>query len=248
MPGWQRSMRSLEFLLMTKASATRRAKDVLLSLHVLSSVGWCMMQIAQLALLLLAWTSEGAARLSVLEITLYLEDGMLDPAAIIAAYTGIMLSAMTPWGFFRHWWVTTKFVLTLTAIVVASVVVSNLLPEVIAAASAGEPEPWTGLLVGTVGMTCATGFMIWVSVAKPWGKTKRGVAALGARRATRRKEAEPAWQTYIAVIAVPFIELGLRIDYPILTLGTVISYSAYKYYQRRSVKPPVERVTANSSS
>ncbi len=44
----------------------------------------------------------------------HLLDGrLLGPMADASAFTGIMLAAATPWGFFRHWWVLAKFLITL---------------------------------------------------------------------------------------------------------------------------------------
>ena len=58
----------------------------------------------------LSGTRDGA--LAALQAAQHLDHTLLIYFANAAAYTGIMLAALTPWGFFRYWWVTVKFALT----------------------------------------------------------------------------------------------------------------------------------------
>jgi len=217
-------------------SRTKHARQLLLWLHVLTAVAWCTMQLAQLALLLHGWAADGPARLATFELAEFLENTILDPAAIIAAYTGMMLSALTSWGFFKHRWVMVKFIITVALLVIASTVVSRLLPAVIEALRAGVEEPRIPILVGTCGMACATAFMLWVSVVKPWGKTARYAAELKTKKAKGRKDPEPSLLVYVVVLLIPVVEFGFALDYPILTFGSVIGYCVYKSVSRRSNK------------
>ncbi|UMP05591.1 hypothetical protein [Amycolatopsis sp. EV170708-02-1] len=227
-------------------SRTKHARQLLLWLHVLAAVAWCTMQLAQLALLLHGWASASPARLTTFELAEFLENTILDPAAIIAAYTGMMLSALTSWGFFKHRWVMVKFVITVAALVIASTVVSRLLPAVIEALRAGAEEPRIPILVGTCGMACATAFMLWVSVVKPWGKTARYAAELKAKKAKGRKDPEPSLLIYVAVFLIPVVEFGFAFDYPILTFGSVIAYSVYRSVGRRHAAGSGPRTAAGN--
>ncbi|AIG80543.1 Putative membrane protein [Amycolatopsis japonica] len=240
MPGCSAESVPTRFISMKADSRTKHARRLLLCLHVLASVAWCTMQLAQLALLLRGWSSDGPARLATFELAEFLENTVLDPAAIVSAYTGMMLSALTSWGFFKHRWVMVKFVITVALLVIASTVVSRLLPSVVEALRAGAEEPRIPILVGTCGMACATAFLLWVSVVKPWGKTARHAAELKAKKARGRKEPEPSLPVYVAVLLIPAIEFGFALDYPILTFGTVIGYSIFKFAAANFYIPKVK--------
>ncbi len=83
-------------------------------LHVLTSVGWLTMALAQVTLMLHAMTlTDAATRRSALTMTEFIDHAVLQSAATGSAYTGLMLSALTSWGFFRFTWVTVKLAVTI---------------------------------------------------------------------------------------------------------------------------------------
>jgi len=45
-----------------------------------------------------------------------IDDAIIIPAALGTLLTGLLISLLTPWGFFRHRWVTVKWAVTLIAI------------------------------------------------------------------------------------------------------------------------------------
>lgn len=205
---------------MKKSAAARQAKDLLIWMHVLTSVGWGIMASAQLALLAHGLTSDRTDQVAIFQVALFLENNMLDPFAIIAAFTGMMLSAMTPWGYFRHWWVLVKFVLTWVLLLAAAIFISEWLPAAIEAAKVGQPGPMTPLLIGTISMIASVVLMTWISLVKPWGK--RGDAR------GKRIDLNPGAWTFAAVLLVPVAEWAMRVDYPVMTLLTVITYSIFR--------------------
>jgi hypothetical protein len=214
---------------------TKQAKPLLLWLHVISSVGWIAMALVQLTLLTTVLNGPPDDRLLLLETGLKLEDGILDPFGITAAFTGVMLSALTPWGFFRHWWVTTKFWLTLVAILLGSIFLGRWLESSIESLHAGgdwEPLP---LYLGT-GWTLATLLlMVWLSIAKPWGR--RGAPETRQERAAVKKfeQGQSSW-LFVAALAIPVVEYVSRMDYPLLTFSTGVGFAVYRSRRLRRVR------------
>ena len=56
-----------------------------------------------------------------------------------SGYTGIMLAALTPWGFFRYWWVTVKFALTVVLTVAGIALLGQWREGMINAVVRGTP-------------------------------------------------------------------------------------------------------------
>src|SRR4051812_6913485 len=100
-----------------------------------------------------------------------------------------MLCALTPWGYFRYWWVLVKFAITISQLYLG---IFFLSPRLDAAVRDGHASPW--LPVGTALMVSAIAFQAWVSVAKPWPRTPWSPP--------RKPAAAPAWTCGVAV-AVP---------------------------------------------
>jgi uncharacterized membrane protein YidH (DUF202 family) len=213
---------------MKTTAAARHAKDILISMHVISSVGWGIMATAQFAMLMRIVSMDPGDNLPSLEVALFLENNLLDPFAIIAVYTGMMLSALTPFGYFRHWWVVVKFVLSWAALLSAAIFISNWLPEAIEASTAGREASLTKLFIGTVSMVVAIAAMAWISLVKPWGR--RGDSR------KRRIDLNPSVWTFVAVALIPVVEWAARVDYPLMTLLTIIGYSIFRGRRLRKLQ------------
>ncbi|WIM99546.1 hypothetical protein ACTOB_003204 [Actinoplanes oblitus] len=107
-----------------------------------------------------------------------LDGRLLGPMADASAFTGIMLAAATPWGFFRNWWVLIKFAITLVQLYLGIFLLSPALTDSLTAG----PSP--AQIIGTGLMASAIAFQGWLSVAKPWGKVRaryRAPAGTGPR-------------------------------------------------------------------
>ncbi|WP_044506794.1 hypothetical protein [Gordonia sp. KTR9] len=142
-------------------SSARRARQMLLWIHVLSSVSW-MSQALALLVLMLNPGEGGVVAAHVLDTT------VLVVSANLSAMSGFLLSSTTPWGFFVHWWVLVKFVITVGQLVVGIAVLSPTLDE---ATRSGDATP--GLLTATVVMATLIAFQAWLSIAKPWPRVPR---------------------------------------------------------------------------
>lgn len=203
-------------------------------LHVLCSLGWWATGLAQLSFIAVALGHTGAARLAALDAAQHLDHTMLIYFANAAAYTGIMLAVLTPWGLLRHWWVTVKFAVTIVVTVAGIALLGQWRQEMIDAARGGGPGPSAVLVTGSVAATVATlAFLVWVSIVKPWGRTRPGA---GRERAPRR----PGTRTFLLATAVPpadyAMSLALGFPSPLLQLLTVLGYPAWQAIRSRSAR------------
>ncbi len=108
--------------------------------------------------------------------------------ALGSIFTGLVLSAVTPWGLVRYWWTITKAVLALATIVTAVMLGGSwreqaiVLLEAHFPAAPGSSAAW--LLVGSsVAHLLMLAAATVISVDKPWGTTPRGRV----RRTTARR-------------------------------------------------------------
>ncbi|GAA4429150.1 hypothetical protein GCM10023148_33450 [Actinokineospora soli] len=188
---------------MAKGNA-QRWRQTTVWVHVLASVGWMSQAFALAALGVVAASTEDAAtRLAAVSMAHTLDGYLLAPMANAAAFTGFVLSAATAWGYVRHWWVLTKFALTLVQLYAGIFILSKALNEALAAAQAGRELPSPMLqVVGAGLMGCGLAFQAWLSVAKPGGKTRWARAG--------KPATAPTW-VFVGGALVPLTDLGIAI-------------------------------------
>src|SRR5215212_8305269 len=87
-----------------------RSRKLLLTLHIGSSVG--LLGTDATVLLLAVTGARGGAPAAVYPAARLIGSLVLVPAALLSLTTGVLLGVLTPWGLFRHWWVTAKLALT----------------------------------------------------------------------------------------------------------------------------------------
>jgi hypothetical protein len=166
----------------------KRWRQLTVWLHVLTSAGWMAQAMTLCVLLAVGLTAEDpSVRDSATSMSLVLDDRLLGPMADASAFTGIMLAAATPWGFFRHWWVLTKFAITVVQLYIGIFLLSPVLQHSVAAG------PTPRQVAGTALMASAIAFQAWLSIAKPWGSA--GFRRLVLRTAGRT-QALPAAGTW----------------------------------------------------
>lgn len=218
-------------------TSARTWRALLVSLHVISAVCWLGQVIALVALLVLSASSPpGETKVAAAEMANILDLYVLGFAALIAAFTGFGLSAVTSWGYFHHWWVSAKFVLTLGQLAVGSLVLAQALPDVVTAARAGTAGPVAPVVVGLGLVAAGLALQVWLSVAKPGGRTPRG------QRAQGRPSTAP-----VAVIAMmvvlPLVDIVLHVlaslSLPVLSpAGLIVALVVrHRRGRRRALAP-----------
>lgn len=215
-----------------------RARALLVWMHVLTSVGW-MSQALALAVLLTVGLSTGdpGTRLSAVTMAEVLDEHLLLYMANASAFTGLMLSALTPWGYFRHWWVLTKFTITSVQVYAGIFVLGPNLQSAVRAAEHGRALP-PGIAVGALLMASAMAFQTWASVAKPWGRTPWTRSP----RAPRKVPSGPGWLFGVATL-VPVAEYALSIGvlgfpFPFGSLLLVLGYPVARARRLRAGSEP----------
>ncbi len=175
-------------------------------LHVITSVGWMSQALALFTLLTVSLTTDDATiRVSATTMAHTLDDALLAPMANASAFTGFMLSASTAWGFYRHWWVLGKLLITLAQLYLGIFVLSGALNDAVIAAKAGNPTPTpVPLVVGTALMAGAIAFQAWLSVAKPWNRTP------WTPERPPKLPTAPTW-VFAAIVIVPFCDIALSV-------------------------------------
>ena len=100
------------------------------------------------------------------------------PFSLAALASGVIQAVLTPWGLLRHYWVVTKLVVTLLAVVLLLTHTSSLLPALSATdvphtGHHGGLTPRTHLVVASGGTVLLLLFTAVLSVFKPWGIVRR---------------------------------------------------------------------------
>ena len=190
----------------------KRMRTLVVWLHVVTSVGWLSQAVALLALVLYGMKTGDDNAFKMARV---LDHQVLAFMGAASAFTGMMLSATTPWGYFRHWWVLAKFVITVGQLYIGIFILSDNLE----AASHGHVTPW--LPVGPGFMISAFSFQTWLSVAKPWGRTPWADPKVKLPTASTK--------AFVLALVIPAADFVIGVctasPAPFLMLVTVIAYA-----------------------
>jgi hypothetical protein len=152
-----------------------KPRKFVLTLHVGFSVGWLGSTMVMTALAVVGLlTPDDGLRHHIYRIMHVLDLVVVIPVVLLAVFTGLVVSLFTHWGLARHWWVFTKFALTISIPVVAGV--QHFWIADLIARTADDPQAKPGNL-GVQLVVCFVGYtvVLWtstvLSVFKPGGKT-----------------------------------------------------------------------------
>jgi uncharacterized membrane protein len=148
---------------------------LLLTTHIIVSVGWLGVVVAKLVLGIAAATSGDSEVARGLYAAMQVVNPIFPPAAIGTILTGVLLSLGTKWALLQYYWVVAKLVLTV-GVIASAVRLGDRLVQQASGAPAGLATDDGTLL----GIATAAALLV-ISVFKPWGKTWFG----------RRKTVEP---------------------------------------------------------
>jgi hypothetical protein len=177
-----------------------------------------------LALLALA-TTDPANAASATAMAHFLDNVLLAPLANASASTGLVLSLGTAWGLIHQWWVLAKFAITFGQLYAGIFLLSGALDETATTADAGP-----ALVVGTMAMAGALGFQAWLSVGKPWPRTR-----WARHRATGRPVRLPTGPAalFAAGVVAPLVDIvvGTVVGFPtpVLSLLSVVAAAVLRW-------------------
>ncbi|WP_233223780.1 hypothetical protein [Amycolatopsis sp. CA-128772] len=200
-----------------------RWRQAVVWLHVVSSVAW-MSQALALVVLMSSGAPAMADRLDAV---------LLAPMANVSAFTGLLLAGATAWGYFRHWWVLTKFALTLIQLYAGIFLLSPALRDSADTGTVAWPQ-----IAGASLMASALAFQAWLSVAKPGRRTPWSPAA--------KPPTAPTW-VFVAGIGAPAVDVaaGLALGYP-LPATELVMLIVLLGFERRRRRRRAQRPTARS--
>lgn len=153
----------------------RTARQWLLLVHVVCSLGWLGAGAANLVLAVTALRSaDSSLRRSCYQLINVIDLALVIPLAFGALASGVVIGLATRWRLMRHWWVLVKLVLTVAVIVFSTFGVGVWVEHSMQAT--GSPSLTSSpvameLVVGAGANIVAFVFMTWASITKPWGKT-----------------------------------------------------------------------------
>jgi hypothetical protein len=173
---------------------SRRRRKLVLTLHVITSVGWLGAAIAMTVLLIAGFvTSNPILRHSAFAFMHIYDLAIMIPLGYLALVTGVLLSVGTNWGLLRHWWIVTKLVLTVAVLIFAGVFTSGWVLEAVSRTAENPMADLGVLAVQLVANVAAFNVVFWtnatISVFKPWGLTPRGQHKLAQQAAAKQAAA-----------------------------------------------------------
>lgn len=156
----------------------KRTRQLLVFVHVVISLGWMG---AGAANVVLAFTAAAHPTQEIRRSCYYLineiDFALVIPLAFGTLASGVVLSLVTKWGLVRYRWVLVKLVLTLVVIGYSTFGVGvwvELSMQATTGPGAGVSPVAERLAWGATANIVAFLFMTWISITKPWGRTRRG--------------------------------------------------------------------------
>jgi hypothetical protein len=165
----------------TRWSLSPRQRKLVLAAHVILSVGLLGISTALLVLATVAAATSDAATAQAAYRSLGIfTRGVVQPVAIGALVSGLVLSLGTAWGLVRHVWIVTKLALTAAVILCGMLVVGPSVKQAIAMTSGAAPPAGADLGSLPVVLVAASGVNVILlgaatvlSVYKPRGTLGR---------------------------------------------------------------------------
>lgn len=168
-----------------------RLRKCVLTAHVTCTVGWLGAVLVFLVLGVLGVTSQNAQ--IVRGVYLVMEPAawsVLTPLAFVSLLTGIIQSWGTPWGFFRHYWVVYKLLLTAAATTVLLIYMGTFRQMAMVAADPNsriaDVRNASPVLHSTLAILVLL-VAIVLAIYKPLGTTPYGLRRLEQRALDARK-------------------------------------------------------------
>ena len=157
-----------------------KQKNWLVSIHVIMGATWFGTAICMIVISLMNINNDNGDVLYALNSTLKtLDDFIIIPTATASLVTGALLSWLTIWGFFKHYWVIAKWIGTVTLITVGTIWLGPWVNTITSISEAERLQALAnplyafdakGALIGGIVQTVSVAFIIAISILKPWGR------------------------------------------------------------------------------
>ena len=165
----------------TMIKLTGKSQRWLKAIHLLFAAVWTSSGITLIALQLGLTPTNGGELHGMLLAAKFVDDFMIVPAAIGCLMTGLIYSIWTNWGFFKHRWITVKWIINVGGILFGTFFLGvwlNSLPPIAAELgmdalndpvflhNQSQNLTWGSIQVSTIV------FALVISALKPWGRKK----------------------------------------------------------------------------
>ncbi|MQY35952.1 hypothetical protein SRB17_39480 [Streptomyces sp. RB17] len=157
-----------------------RARKSWIVVHVVVSVGWLALMLCLLTLGATALTTDDADTLRTAYRAMgMLGDALIVPLSLLTLLSGVVLSLGTPWGLFRHYWVATKFWLTLAATAASVFALTARLHDAVHAVARHPTGSIAAMHLGVIRYNTvivpSVALLLYLSIVvlsvfKPWGR------------------------------------------------------------------------------
>ncbi|WP_351231354.1 hypothetical protein [Streptomyces sp. NPDC002133] len=164
-----------------------RLRKIVLTTHVVTSVGWLGAVLAYLALDITAVTSQDIPAVRGVYAAMELKVlYAIVPLALASVLIGVVNALGTPWGLFRHYWVLVKLLLTVFAAAILLIETQTVSHLAETAQSSADPRELPGTLFHSVGGLVVLLIITILSMFKPRGVTRYGWRKQNELRARQR--------------------------------------------------------------
>lgn len=153
---------------------------VLKTCHLLVVMIW-VVGVAAMAIINLITPQSGDELYMTFYISRLVDDTLVIPGAILTIITAIVYGAFTNWGFFKHRWITVKWIISILVIVVGTFYFSPKLDSSLEIANELRDTAFTNpeliwnhqvSLIGAFVQASVLIFLVVISVFKPWKKKR----------------------------------------------------------------------------
>jgi hypothetical protein len=153
----------------------RNLSKLVLTAHIVTSIGWLGAVLGYLALDVVATVGIDVAAVRAaffgMDVTIRY---VIVPLAITSVFIGVANALTTPWGLLRHYWVLVKLLLTLFAMTVLLLEVQKVSDMAQLASANADPRDIPGSLPHSAGGLVVLLVIAFLSVYKPKGFTRYG--------------------------------------------------------------------------
>lgn len=159
---------------------TGKQKNWLISAHVVSGAIWLGTVLSMIAMIVYNQrTTNGDELYAISAVIKLLDDWVVIPSANLTLLTGLIICGLTIWGFFKHYWVIVKLILTVSLITAGTLWLGPWANAMTAMADAERAQALSNplfmfdgqaLIIGGSIQIFMLAFIFFISFLKPWGR------------------------------------------------------------------------------